>query len=35
MTIKTEKMPKGIEFEAVSKFPKEFESLSDREKKYF
>ena len=29
------KLSKGIKFEAVNKFPKGFESLSDREKKYF
>ena len=35
MAIKTEKMGKGIKFDAISKFPKGYESLSDREKKYF
>jgi hypothetical protein len=33
-SIKTEKIAKGINFDAASKFPKDFESLSDREKKY-
>lgn len=33
--IKTEKLSKGVKFETANKFPKGFESLSDREKKYF
>ena len=35
MAIRTEKITKGIKFDEASKFPKGFESLSDREKKYF
>ena len=34
MAIK-EKLSKGIKFDAASKFPKGFESLSEKEKKYF
>lgn len=32
---KTEKMGKGIKFDAANNFPQGFESLSDREKKYY
>ena len=32
---KTEKLSKGVKLETANKFPKGFESLSDREKKYF
>ncbi len=32
---KTEKLSKGVKFDTANKFPKGFESLSDREKKYF
>lgn len=32
---KTEKLSKSINFDPANKFPKGFESLSDREKKYF
>ena len=32
---KTEKIGKGIKFDAANNFPQGFESLSDREKKYF
>jgi len=32
---KTEKLSKGVKIDTANKFPKGFESLSDREKKYF
>ena len=35
MAQKTEKFGKGIKFDPANQFPKGFESLSDREKKYF
>jgi hypothetical protein len=35
MAQKTGNLPKGINFQPASKFPDGFESLSDREKKYF
>ena len=28
-------LPKGVNFQAASKFPKGFDSLSDREKRYY
>lgn len=35
MALKSEKITKGIKFDAAAKFPAGFDSLSDREKKYF
>ena len=35
MASKTTQLSKGIKFDAVAKFPQGYESLSDREKKYF